>query len=103
MFYKSKPPSFFFKKPSRSDSTTDSNDDPEKPSTDERSSSDESYLSENEIRLIRAKLPSRFRWWWVILGLMHLALFTTYVVTMLSLRSEINRLRKFGPQLVDCK
>lgn len=72
-------------------------------SSDEKSSTDDSLLSENEIRNIRARRNTRNPWCWVTVIVLHLALLAVYVATLISYRAEIERLRKYGPQLVDCK
>ncbi|KAI0123398.1 hypothetical protein BJ170DRAFT_697877 [Xylariales sp. AK1849] len=102
MFSKSKPSAPFFKTWKSAEAAVESGVGIEKASTDRRSSSDESsYLSENEIQRIRSRRPSRARCWWVTFGLVHLSLFAVYIGTTLSLRSEVSRLRRYGPQLVN--
>ncbi|CCF43200.1 hypothetical protein CH063_12967 [Colletotrichum higginsianum] len=62
-----------------------------------------SFLSEREIREIRSNHDSRRRrwWWWVSFGLVHAVLLSVYIGSLLSLRAQVSKLRKYGPQLVN--
>jgi type IV secretory pathway component VirB8 len=80
--------------------------DEEKPAgADTLSESDESFLSENEIKAIRLHNSSRSRrwWWWIIFAAVHLVVLAVYVGTVMELRDEIKKLRKHGPQMVLCR
>ncbi|KAL2127813.1 hypothetical protein VTI74DRAFT_10145 [Chaetomium olivicolor] len=57
-----------------------------------------SFLSESEIPNLTSR---RHRWWWISFVLMHIVLLSVYIGTLLSLRAQVSRLRKHGPQLVN--
>jgi len=79
--------------------------DDEKPAgADRLSESDESFLSENEIKAIRLRHSSRLRklWWWTVFAAVHLVVLAVYVGTVVELRREIEKLRRHGPQIVLC-
>ncbi|KAI1078852.1 hypothetical protein F5B20DRAFT_546444 [Whalleya microplaca] len=99
MFSVKKSSSFFFKGQGVSNKEAASNANG-KSSTD-GSESEESFLSENEIKNLRSRRPSRRGLWWLGFALVHLILLAVYIGTVVSLRSEVNRLRRYGPQLVN--
>ncbi|KAI1378900.1 hypothetical protein F4677DRAFT_443380 [Hypoxylon crocopeplum] len=64
------------------------------------SASEDTLLGKHEFRDIRSR--SRSRWvLWLIVTLAHVSLLCVYIGTVLCLRAEVNKLRKYGPRLVD--
>ncbi|KAI0505386.1 tat pathway signal sequence [Xylaria bambusicola] len=63
-------------------------------------SSEDGLLSEKDIRSLRSS-RSPFSRTWICICLSHLILFAIYLATIISLRTEVHRLRKHGPQLVN--
>ncbi|EFQ35644.1 uncharacterized protein GLRG_10788 [Colletotrichum graminicola M1.001] len=61
-----------------------------------------SFLGEKEIREIRSNhITRRRRWWWISFILIHAILLSVYIGSLLSLQAQVNKLRKYGPQLVN--
>lgn len=77
-------------------------EDASRPSTRDSSAkgsiSDESLLSEKEIKNLRSRRPFLSRPS-ILISIFHLILFIVYLATIVSLRTEVHRLRKHGPQL----
>ncbi|KAH9990679.1 hypothetical protein F4779DRAFT_252542 [Xylariaceae sp. FL0662B] len=99
MLFMKKSPSFFFK--GREDSNKEIPSGANQKSSTDGSVSGESLLSENEIRNIRSRRPFRRGLWWLGFALVHLILLIIYAGTVASLRTEVGRLRKYGPRLVN--
>ncbi|KAK1981464.1 hypothetical protein LZ30DRAFT_720000 [Colletotrichum cereale] len=71
-------------------------------SPDSETTESSSFLTESEIRDIRSnRISRRRRWWYISFVLVHVVLLSVYVGTLLSLRAQVAKLRKYGPQLVN--